>query len=202
MTATYTFDIAGTALRFLVIDTAADTGGADGLIRRAEIDRVIQPALDKAKAENKLVVLASHHSQQNLTKNGGTFGTDVPDPVLPEDWATFLGGYPNVVYSMVGHTHANRVRPILIPGGAGRGYWEVMTAAIADFPHEFRMVEIFDQDNGWLMLRGTCVDYAADGDDVAAEGRKRGTVDVESGWISTGTGSTEDRNVELWIKKP
>lgn len=198
--ATYTFDVEGTALRFLVIDTATDSGGADGLIRRSEIDRVIKPALEKAKADNKLVVLASHHAQQSLTKNGGTFGTDVPDPVLPEDWATFLAGYPNVVFSMVGHTHAHRVRPIAAPGA--RGYWEVMTSAIADFPHEFRLVEIFDQDNGWLMLRGTCVDFATDGDDVAAEGRKRGVVDLEAGWTPGGVGTADDRNVELWIKKP
>lgn len=198
--ATYTFDVEGTPLRFLVIDTAADSGGADGLIRRSEIDRVIKPALDKAKAENKLVVLSSHHAQQNLTKNGGTFGTDVPDPVLPQDWTDFLGGYPNVVFSMVGHTHAHRVRPITTSGG--RGYWEVMTSAIADFPHEFRVVEIFDQDNGFLMLRGTCVDFATDGDDVAAEGRKRGVIDLVSGWTPGGVGTADDRNVELWIKKP
>lgn len=199
--ATYTFDVEGTSLRFLVIDTAADSGGSDGLLRRSEIDRVIKPALDKAKAENKFVVLASHHAQSSLTKNGGTFGTDAPDPVLPEDWATFLAGYPNVVFSMVGHTHANRVREIKTPGG--RGYWEVMTSSIADFPHQFRTVEIFDQDNGWLMLRGTCVDMVVDGDDVANEGRKRGIVDVQSGWTPPGgAGVAEDRNVELWIKKP
>ena len=198
--ATYTFDVDGTPLRFLVIDTAADSGGADGLLRRSEIDRVIKPALDKAKAEQKLVVLASHHAQTSLTKNGGTFGTDAPDPVLPEDWATFLGGYPNVVFSMVGHSHEHKVREIKTPGG--RGYWEVMTAAIADFPHQFRVVEIFDQDNGYLMLRGTVVDYAAEGDAVAAEGRRRGVVDLEAGWTPGGVGKKDDRNVELWIKKP
>lgn len=198
--ATYTFDVDGTPLRFLVIDTAADSGGADGLLRRSEIDRVIKPALDKARADQKLVVLASHHAQASLTKNGGTFGTDAPDPVLPEDWATFLGGYPNVVFSMVGHSHEHKVREIKTPGG--RGYWEVMTAAIADYPHQFRVVEIFDQDNGYLMLRGTAVDYAAEGDAVAAEGRRRGVVDLEAGWTPGGVGKKDDRNVELWIKKP
>jgi hypothetical protein len=78
-----------------------------------------------------------------------------------------------------------------------------MTSAIADFPNEFRVVEIFDQDNGWIMLRATCVDYAIDGDDVAKEGRRRSVVDMDSGWgPATGAGKLEDRNVELWIKKP
>jgi hypothetical protein len=185
----------------LVIDTAAETGGAEGILTRSEVDRVVKPALDKAKAEGKYVILASHHAQGSLTRNGGTFGTDAPDPVLPEDWATFLGGYSNVLFSMVGHTHQHRVKAIT--PASGHAYWEVMTSSIADFPHEFRVVEIFDQDNGYLMLRGTCVDFASDGDDVAAEGRKRGVVDLTSGWgPSSGDGKAEDRNVELWIKKP
>ena len=199
--ATYTFDVEGTPIRFLVIDTATDTGGADGLLTRSEIDRAIKPALDKAKADNKWVILSSHHAQSSLTKDGGVFGTAAADAVLPDDWATFLGGYTNVVFSMVGHTHEHRIRAVT--PAAGHAYWEVMTSAIADFPNEFRVVEIFDQDNGWIMLRATCVDHAIDGDDVAKEGRRRSVVDMDSGWgPASGAGKLEDRNVELWIKKP
>ena len=32
-----------------------------------------------------------------------------------------------------------------VAAGGGQGGWEVMTAAIADYPHQFRVVEIFDQ---------------------------------------------------------
>ena len=84
----------------------------------------------------------------------------------------------------------------------GHAWWEVMTAAIADFPHEFRLVEIFDMDNGWLMMRTSPVDLALDADPVAAEGRKRGVVDTVAGYVPDGTGTDGDRNVELWIKKP
>ncbi len=199
--ATYTFDVAGTNLRFFVLDTATENGGAEGIIRKAEVDRIIKPTLDKAKADGKWVILSSHHAQSSLSKNGGTFGQEAPDPVLPDEWATFLGGYTNVIFSMVGHTHAHRIRKVAPTGG--HAYWEVMTSAIADFPHEFRVVEIFDQDNGWLMLRGTCVDYAVDGDPVAAQGRRLGVVDYQSGWGGAGgLGNKDDRNVELWIKKP
>jgi hypothetical protein len=77
-----------------------------------------------------------------------------------------------------------------------------MTSAIADYPHEFRIVEIFDQDNGWLMLRGTCVDFAFDADAVATEGKKRGVVDFTSGWLPDPSATAGDENVELWIRKP
>jgi hypothetical protein len=77
-----------------------------------------------------------------------------------------------------------------------------MTAAIADYPHQFRIVEIFDQDNGWLMLRGTGVDISLEGDPIAAEGKRRGVVDITAGWLGGGAPDPEDGNVELWIRRP
>lgn len=198
--ATYTFDEG--PFRFLVMDTSHHSGGSDGVIRQADVDATIKPLLDKAKADGKWVILASHHATSSLTPEGGALGSKEPDALLPEAWATFIGGYPNVVFSMVGHSHENRVRAIK-PAGTGHPWWEVMTAAIADFPHQFRVVEIFDQDNGWLMLRATAVNFSVEGDAVANEGRRRGVVDSTSGWLpDDGTGKPDDRNVELWIKKP
>lgn len=198
--ATYTFD-AGDQFRVLVLDTAHEKGGAEGVIRKAEVDATIKPALDKAKADGKYVILASHHATASLTPEGGALGVMEPDAMLPAAWADFIGGYPNVVFSMVGHSHEHRARAVK-PTGTGHAWWEVMTAAIADFPHQFRVIEIFDQDNGWLMLRGTTMDFSVEGDPVAQEGRRRGTVDLTSGWLpEDGTGKADERNVELWIKK-
>lgn len=202
--ATYTFDVADTPLRFLVIDTAHENGGAEGLIRQREIDRAIKPSLDKAQAEGKWVVLASHHAVGSLSDGGGFGGTAAPDALTPEQWTAFVGGYPNVLFSMVGHSHRHRVRPI--EPAAGHAWWEVMTAAIADYPHQFRVIEIFDQDNGFIMMRATCADFSIDGDSISAEGRRRGVVDVVSGWLPPEGRMTSidatDRNVELWIAKP
>ncbi len=200
--ATYTKDIDGTNFRFLVIDTAHASGGADGVITQRHVDEVIKPALDKAKQDGKWVILASHHAHTSLTPEGGALGTKEPDAILPDGWKDFLGQYSNVVFSMVGHSHEHRVRAVK-PTTAGHAYWEVMTSAIADYPHQFRVVEIYDQDNGWLMMRTHAVDLAVEGDPVAAEGRRRGVVDQLSGWLpGDGRGTPEDRNVELWIKKP
>jgi 3',5'-cyclic AMP phosphodiesterase CpdA len=199
--ATYTFDAAGSPVRFLVIDTAHETGGSDGVIRQSYVDSTIKPLLDKARADGKWVILASHHATGSLTEGGGAFGKKENDSLLPDAWTAFIGQYPNVLFSMVGHSHQHRVRA-LTPAG-GHAWFEVMTAAIADFPHEFRLVEIFDQDNGWVMMRATAVDISVDGDAVAKEGRRKGTTDLTSGWQpDDGRGKVEDRNVELWIKKP
>ena len=199
--AIYTFDAPGSPLRFLVLDTAAETGGAEGLLRQGDIDSVIKPALDKAKSEGKWVALASHHATSSLGDGTGLGGKQQPDAVTEQGWVDLLGTYPNVVFSMVGHSHSNRVK--WIAPTSGHAYWELMTSALADFPHQIRIVEIFDQDNGWLMLRTTNVDFSVMGDPVALEGRTLGTLDYVAGWSSSdGPGTAQDRNVEIWIEKP
>jgi hypothetical protein len=199
--ATYTFDADGTPFRFLVIDTAHTNGGSEGVITQGEVDRVIKPLLDKAQADGKWVIMSSHHAVTSLGPGGGLGGTEDPTALTPDAWSTFVGGYPNVLFSMVGHSHRHRVRPVA--PAAGHAWWEVMTAAIADYPHQFRVVEIYDQDNGWVMMRATCVDFSIDGDPIAGEGRRRGVVDIVTGWLPREADTdTNDRNVEIWIKKP
>ncbi len=199
--ATYTFDVPGTALRFLVIDTAHAGGGAEGCITQREVDRIIKPSLDAAKAAGKTVVLASHHPTDSLSDGTG-LGSAGPEPdaLTADQWRALVGTYDNVVLSLVGHDHRARVTP-LAPAG-GHAWWELMTPAIADWPHQLRTIEIFDQDDGWLMIRATCVDVALENDPVTADGKKRGTVDLLTGWLPQGTMNPTDRNVEVWIRKP
>lgn len=199
--AIYTFDVQGTPLRFLVLDTAAETGGSEGLLRQGDVDTVIKPALDQAKADGKWVALASHHATSSLGDGTGLGGKQQPDAVTEQAWVDLLGTYPNVIFSMVGHSHQNRVK--WVSPSSGHAFWEVMTSALADFPHQIRIVEIWDQDNGWVMLRTTNVDFSVMGDVVALEGRTLGTLDFVAGWSGgDGPGLAEDRNVEIWIEKP
>ena len=199
--ATYTFDVDGTQLRFLVIDTAHAGGGADGCITQREVDRIIKPSLDAAKAAGKIVVLASHHPTDSLADGTG-LGSSGPEPdaLTADQWRTFVGTYDNVVLSLVGHDH--RARVAALAPASGHAWWEVMTPAIADWPHQLRTIEIFDQDDGWLMIRATCVDVALENDPVTADAKKRGTVDLVTGWLPQVPVNPNDRNVEVWIKKP
>ena len=77
-----------------------------------------------------------------------------------------------------------------------------MSSALADFPHQGRIVEIWDQDNGWVRLRATAIDFATEGDPVAAYGYSLGVLDWVSDWVDDGLGAADERNVEVWIPAP
>ncbi len=196
----YSFDVAGTPLRFVVLDTCNEAGSDDGIVHQADIDSTLKPLLDQAVSDSKWVVIASHHSTQSITDGSGFGGMAAADALTPDQWLDFLGSYDNIVFSMVGHTHLNRVR-YLTPT-SGHSFWEVMTSALADFPHELRLVEIWDDDNGWLRLRGIVTNYQTDGDPVATEGKALGVADGVAGWANDGSGAVSDRNVEVSIPKP
>jgi 3',5'-cyclic AMP phosphodiesterase CpdA len=196
----YTFDVPGGAVRFLVVDSAAETGSADGVIHRADVDAYVKPALDKAKADGKLVVVTSHHKSTSLTDGSGFGGTKQADALTPQQWVDLLGSYDNVIMHLAGHTHVHRVR--VATATNGRHFWELETTALADFPFQMRFIEIWDQDDGFVSVRAVPVDFATDGDPVAEDGRKRGTVDYISSWASDGRGDPQQRAVDLWFPKP
>jgi hypothetical protein len=172
------------------------------VISQAQVDDTIRPLLDAAEAEGKLVLVSSHHASSSLTDNGGLGGMTVPGAYTPEDWHALLGEYDNVVAHLCGHSHVHRVEWIEPMAGLGTGYWEVTTSALIDWPHQMRVMEIHDQDNGWLTLHAVSVDYATDDDPLAEEGRTLAIADFTGGWSDDGTGELDDRNVTLWLPLP
>lgn len=196
----YTFDVPDSSLRFVVVDTAAPTGSADGLILQGDIDQKVKPFLDQSVADGKLVIVTSHHSSSQLTDGGGFGGTAHKDAITPDGWRTLLGSYPNVLMHLAGHTHHHHVVAI-DPPMTGKGYWEMETAALADYPHQMRVMELWDLDNGFYGVQSIAFDYQVEGDPIAAEGRKRGVTDFTSGWEADGSGNPDERNVMLLIPK-
>ncbi|WP_437774663.1 metallophosphoesterase [Sorangium sp. So ce1097] len=198
----YEFDVKGTPLRVIVLDTAAETGGANGVIAQDDVDGFIRPALDRAEREGRWVILASHHASRLLGDGSfaGTGAPTVPGALTPDAWQALVGGYDNVLLHLAGHTHVHRVTRVTPSGG--HAYWELETSALSDYPHQVRVIEIWDEDNGSLAIRGVALDYAVDDDPVAAEGRRRAIVDVTSGFGKDGSGDPSWRNVELSIERP
>jgi hypothetical protein len=199
--AIYTFDVPNTPLRFIVIDTAAETGGAEGVIHRADVDKYIKPALDQAQTDEKWVIMASHHAVRALSDGGGLMGVVQPDALTGQDWVNVLGNYPNVLFSLVAHDHADHIEEQ--QPDSGHAYWELTTCALADYPHQSRIVEIWDEDNGYVSLQATYVDIGLQSEPIAEEGRHLGVMDYISGWNPFfSSGDTSKRNASVYIKKP
>ncbi|MFO0746385.1 MAG: metallophosphoesterase [Myxococcota bacterium] len=195
----YSFDVPGTRLRFVVIDTSAKGGGAPGVVRQAKVDTVIRPLLDQALSDGKWAVLAAHHSASSLGDGSDFPGTREPDAITSEAFVALVTGYPNVILSMVGHSHRHRIGELDGPTGS---VFEVMTASLADFPHQSRLVEIWDEGGGWLRVHTTAIDFELGDDPLLATARRLGVMDWASGWAGSGASQPGDRNADLWIPAP
>jgi len=196
----YTMDVEGTPLRFIVYDTAAEGGGASGVVRKSVVDAFLRPALEAAKAEGKWVILASHHGISSLSDGSEADSETRADAMLPADVLALFASYGNVILSITGHTHEHVVE--WLDAGGGKGYWEIQTSSLVEFPNQMRLVEVTDEDNGYLSVQLVGIDFSTEGDDVAEQGRTFSILDHTSGWGAGSAGTAADRNVKLYVAKP
>ncbi len=211
------------AVRFIALDTNCLAGGASGCVdhgqarwleaRLAEVHSSYQdPAGHDVRTHNddRLVVIFSHHGVESLvhplTRHAGPDG----QPLLGgRDVLALLHRYPNVVLWLNGHTHLNAIRPRPDPRDPARGFWEVTTSSIVDWPCQARLVELVEA-GGQLSIVCTMIDHdspvrpkvlAADAD-LAGLHRELAANMPFAGMDSTRPGTHADRNVELRIAAP
>jgi Calcineurin-like phosphoesterase len=198
--ATFAWDLPGTPLRMVVVDSTGPAGGSEGLVTDDDVAELIRPRLDQAEADGKLVMIATHHASTSLGDGSGLGGDPIPGALTTDDWQALLADYPSVIAHLCGHSHEHRVS-FVQPLGT-RGYWEIITAAIADWPHQMRIVELHDQGDGWLTITGIALDLSVDDDPLGTDAKGLGILDYTSGWQLEGAGMPADRNVQLWIPAP
>ncbi|MBK5232497.1 MAG: metallophosphoesterase [Thermoleophilia bacterium] len=229
-------------VRYITLDTHSE-GGKILVSDKGNLDTPqfnwYEDELQKATDNNEVVVTFSHHAV-------GSLSADVLDENAPQcadvDPTKVIGcdadprssapiklenairdmilKYPNMIAWVAGHSHVNDVTPYKNPNGEG-GFWSIRTAALADWPKQNRLVQIFDNEDGNLSIFGTLIDEAspvptpAPGtnaasfttDQLASISREVGYNDSQSGGRACGDnpcgeGTAADRNVELLIKDP
>ena len=74
----------------------------------------------------------------------GTY-PNTPTYVKAEDFKATLCAYENVIAHVNGHTHINRIVPIMTDSG---GYWDINTGSIIEYPQEWRQITIKDNGDG------------------------------------------------------
>jgi len=206
------------AVRLITLDTSCRAGGADGCIDAAQLawleDRLAEvhaTYVDSTgqtahtSAENRLVVILSHHPLSTMRNERG------PDGSGGAALLAILGRFPNVILWLNGHIHANQVRPHANRDGLSVGFWEVTTSSLVDWPCQGRLVEIFDAGGGRLGIACTMIDHDGSVDpggalssaEMAGLHRELAANDpLGGGSASARAGTAADRNVVLALPAP
>jgi metallophosphoesterase (TIGR03767 family) len=184
----------------LVLDTVNPFGGWDGSLDRAQFDW-LRAELATADAQQRYVVLASHHPLETLTNPAGD------DRVLGAEIAVLAAAHPCVVLWLAGHTHATAVT-------ACGTYWQVVAPSLIDWPQQARIVELLRGD-GTLQIAATMIDHTGtapwDGGTDSIEalaGLSRELAANNWQWRATPleshpqAGRLEERNVVLALRDP
>ncbi len=157
-------------LRFVALDTTVDAGGAGGNLDHPQY-MWLKRELRRARKLDQLVVVYAHHPLEmmdNATPDeaAGSFDRDPRDsrPVHlgrtgQASLRALLMRSPNVVLYLAGHKHYDRVWPNY--SRRGRGFWQVITNALAGAPQEARMIELMDNGDGSLSIFTTMLAHAA-----------------------------------------
>ena len=230
-------------VRFLVLDTVAPTGGHNGAIVDEQF-RWIQDELVRAEQARELVLVFGHHTLRTITQRPdttfavaggaalpvvhfglpatGAIGCAAWDPIAPtttdESLACLLLRHPAVIAYINGHEHRNLVAPVMRPTGSGipGGFWEVTTASHIDWPQEARLLDLVDDQDGYLSIVATVIGQpaipdASAGPDGSVE--RLAAMSHQLAWDdpqgSTGrnggpsaAGDPKDRDVELLVPNP
>jgi metallophosphoesterase (TIGR03767 family) len=230
-------------LQMVSLETNSD-GGITGDSSNGNIDNPqwqwLQGVLDANEAElpatRDLVVVFGHHPERSLIAEtpdeaappcvvNDLHGHDVnpgcdKDPRIStpvhhgDELVTELLDHPQVIAYVAGHTHDNKLLPFARTTGPAGGYWEITTSALADWPVQSRLIEVFDNHDGTLSIFGTLIDHAgpvtapAPGSasgfnkrQLASLGRTFAFNDEQAGG-GTGEGTALDRNAEMLLPDP
>jgi metallophosphoesterase (TIGR03767 family) len=201
-------------LRFVVVDTVADSGD-QGNVDSAQF-QWLDSELAAAEGRRELVLVFAHHPIASMVNaaTGVHLGrgncSSRPEPV-----ECLLHRHAGVIALVAGHQHRNRIEPH--PRERG-GFWEIVTASHTDWPQQSRLIDLVDNGDGTLSLLSTVVDHLSDPQAPRRPPRRGRLLSrAEVQWLASvgreiayndpqespgRRGAREDRNVELLVGSP
>lgn len=195
----YTVDL-GERFRLVVLDTNNTCGMWDGVLLLEQLawlgDRLVEAA-----ADDRLVVLVSHHGSRFLSNDFGVCADAAADAAA---LVTTALRHPNVVVWLDGHHHGNQVQVHRRTDGSG--FVEITTSSIADWPCQVREVEILERPGTVTVtttMHHAAVGDAAGIDSDAGLARLHHELAANQYWRGSGrpgaTGAIHDRNITLTL---
>ncbi len=186
-------------LKVIVLDnTQSEADGSKDIHGHGYLDAGrwawLQAELAAGQAANQLMIIAAHIpiavvkigdetewwlSDRKATDTPSPWWTTTPPALLPnavtlEDLVGTLQNTPNLLMWIAGHRHLNTVKAFVSPDPAQpeKGFWQVETSSLRDFPQQFRTFEIYVNSDYTIAIKTINVDPAVKAGTPAASSRK------------------------------
>ncbi len=170
-------------IRFYVLETSRPAGKALGHVGKDQL-RWLKKEIETHPRYLALVV--SHHPIERIEEGA-------------EELRNLLLAHPQVIALVCGHDHSHRIRPFSNAQQPGRGFWQIQTSSLIDYPQQGRILEIYDRGNGTGAIRTFVFNQQAGGQ---LGKNARASFQSAAGEEFDGSGSAGDRNVELLFQMP
>jgi metallophosphoesterase (TIGR03768 family) len=176
--ACYTFDPdPSVPLRVIVLDDTQSANDEDingyghGTLDQARYDWLLSQ-LDKAQAEDKLIVIAAH-IPIGVEPSSSPIGWSSQAAVSEADLISKLHTYPNLLMWIAGHRHMNNVTaiPSTDPAHPEQGFWVVETSSLREYPQQFRTFDLKVNSDNTLSMFVTDIDPSTEGNSLAEKSR-------------------------------
>jgi metallophosphoesterase (TIGR03768 family) len=157
-------------------DGSADIHG-HGFLDQARWDWLKKELAD-GDAAGQLMIIAAHipiNVEVTAPKSEMGWWTDPQNAVTLPDLIAELESHPNLIMWISGHRHLNTVKAFISPdpvNASEKGFWQVETSSLRDFPQQFRTFEIYLNSDYTISIVTTDVDPAVKDGTPAAKSRK------------------------------
>ena len=184
-------------LKVIVLDNTQneDSGSVDihghGFLDQARWTWLKKELADGSAAGQLMIIAAHIPIDVEVTAPHSEMGwwTDPKNAVTLPELIAELHSHPNLILWLAGHRHFNTVKAFISPDPTQpeKGFWQVETPSLRDFPQQFRTFEIYFNSDGTLSIVTTNVDPAVREGSPAATSRKYAiaTAQIVKTWDTT-----------------
>lgn len=137
----------------------------------------LKAELAAGDAAGQLMIIAAHIPigvEPTAARSPMGWWTDPQNAVTLPELLAELHAHPNLLLWVAGHRHLNTVKAFVSPDAAApeKGFWQVETCSLRDFPQQFRTFEIFVNADQTISIVTTNVDPAVADGSPAAKSRR------------------------------
>ena len=173
-------------IKVIVLDnTQREDDGSIGIHGHGFLDRArwnwLKAELAAGDAAGQFMIIAAHVPISVQKKDtfmewfdNSANPSSIQNAVTLPGLLAELHSHPNLLMWIAGHRHINAVKAFVTddPGKPERGFWQVETSSLHDFPQQLRMFEINLNNDYTLSIVTTNVDPAVKAGTPAATARK------------------------------